>query len=212
MWRINFYKEKLLLLGSVIGSFGTVLSVTIPLLIASQIISWWMIVLIVTFVVLMVLAMTMVLIVVLKSDTPTKVYKIEDKWRIRNYMFHWISIGGRVAIWTRDMSWVEDAEMNQLLRRKSEAKELIICLPRDNDKSNSLNKQGAEVFAYGGFSDSPGASFTIVNYDHPGSRVAVSMRRGNLHIIQEFSADDHPAFHMAQKLVGLVREQNRAGE
>ena len=72
MWRINFYKEKLLLLGSVIGFFGTVLSVTIPLLIASQIISWWMIVLIVTFVVLMVLAMTMVLIVVLKSDTPTK--------------------------------------------------------------------------------------------------------------------------------------------
>ena len=71
----QFYKEKLLLLGSVIGSFGTVLSVTIPLLIASQIISWWMIVLIVTFVVLMVLAMTMVLIVVLKSDTPTKVYK-----------------------------------------------------------------------------------------------------------------------------------------
>jgi len=101
------------------------------------------------------------------------------------------------------MSWVDD-QMRQLLNTKAENGELIICLPRHIGLTNDLWNRGAEVVAYGRL-DSPSSRFTIIDYNRSGSRVAVGRRRGSLHVIEEFSADDHPAFHMALDLVRLVR-------
>ena len=108
------------------------------------------------------------------------------------------------------MSWAHDEEINQLLIHKAQRNELIICLPRNIEKSEALREQGAEVIAYGTL-DAPATSFTITNYERAGSRVAVGRPSGNLHIIQEFSQGEHPAFHMAEDLVRLVRERNNAG-
>lgn len=211
MWRIYVYKDKIFLLASMIGSFASVLGVIISLLISSQNVLWWVLVLIAVafvFFVLMVLAT----IIVLKSDTPTQSYPFDDKARIREYLFAWIKSGGRVAIWTRDMSWVDDEEMVQMLRRKAQAHEVILCLPKEIDKSDDLKQHGAEVFAYGTL-EAPESRFTIVNYGQAGSRVAMGRRRDNRHIIQEFSgAEEHPAFYMARDLVRLVQERNNAGE
>ncbi len=207
MWRVNVHKDKISILVSIIGAFASVASVTIPLLILPQNAPWWAIALIVVFVLLMLIA----IILVLKSETMVHVYQIEDQQGIRNYMFRWIRNGGRVAIWTRDMSWVNDEEMRQMLRDKAERRELIICLPEEIDKSTELEQRGAEVIAYDTW-EAPATRFTIVNYEQEGSRVAVGRRHGNLHFIQEFSAGEHTAFHMAQDLVRLVREQNNTRE
>ena len=148
----------------------------------------------------------------LKSDKTTRQYPFDDKVRIRKYLFDWIKSGGRVAIWTRDMSWVDDEDMKQMLRGKAQARELILCLPKEIDKSDDLKQHGAEVFAYGTL-EAPESRFTIINYGQAGSRVAMGRRRDSLHIIQEFSgADEHPAFYMARDLVRLVQERNNAGE
>jgi hypothetical protein len=191
-WRIKANKAKVFRIVSVVGSFASVLGITVPFLIATSGFSWWAIVLLTVGSLLLVGAV----VLELQAESNIHLYKIEDQQGIRNYMFTWIRNGGRVAIWTRDMSWVDD-QMRQLLNTKAENGELIICLPRH---------RGAEVVAYGRL-DSPSSRFTIIDYNRSGSRVAVGRRRGSLHVIEEFSADDHPAFHMALDLVRLVRAE-----
>ena len=202
MWRINSYKDRLLPLATIIGAIASVLTLIVPLFISSGSITWWMIALLVTFAVMIAITSW----VVLRSSPKTKVYRGDDRVGIRNYMFRWIKNGGRVAIWTRDMSWADDQEMKSMLREKSESGELIVCLPEETSLTENLEGYGAEVNAYGAL-DSPSSSFTIVNYDRNGSRVAVGRPEGGLHIIQEFSVSDAPAFQMAYDLVRLVRGQ-----
>ena len=166
MWRFNVYRDKIFLLVSTVGSFASVLGVIISLMYCSQDIFGWVLVPIVFAVILFVL-MVSTIIIMLNSDAPTRRYRFDDKQGIRNYLFKWIKSGRRVAIWTRDLSWVEDEEMTQMLRSKAQARELILCLPREIDKSDDLKQHGAEVFAYGTL-DAPESRFTIVNYGQAG--------------------------------------------
>ena len=206
MWRVNAYKERI---GFLLSSFGALMSglgVIVPLLLSSHEITWWIIALIGTFVVLMVLAAT----IVLKSETTNRVYRADDKLGIRNYMIRWIRDGGQVVIWTRDMSWADDDHVKQLLCRKARSHEVIICLPRETETTDYLKQNGAEIVTYGAW-DSPAASFTIANFNRAGSRVAVGRRKGAMHIIQEFSAGEHSSFDMAHDLVRLLREGSTVG-
>lgn len=198
---INFNRDSAISAISIIGSFASVSGVVIPLLILQPGLPWWAKVLITLSGLLMIVAV----IWALKPDTTTHTYRVIDQAGINRYLYRWIDSGGRVAIWTRDMSWAEGAKMAELLRRKAERRELIICLPRDIPKSDELKQIGAEVFAYGP-SHATDSRFTIVNYGQAGSRVAVGRRSDNRHVIQEYSAaDEHPAFYMAQDLVRMVR-------
>src|SRR5206468_672153 len=52
---------------------------------------------------------------------------------IKRYMLNWIEHGGRVAIWTRDMSWAQNPETRRLLTEKARRNELILCLPELNE-------------------------------------------------------------------------------
>ena len=153
MWRIKVYKERAWHLLTITGAFASVLGLIVPVLISTDNIEWWMIALgtvfVVTFLVLIMFAF--------KSETTTRIYQLEDHQGIRDYMFRWIKNGGRVVIWTHDMSWVNDREMSQMLRAKAESRELIICLPEKVDKTDYLEKRGAEVIAYGTW-ESPATS------------------------------------------------------
>ena len=135
-------------------------------------------------------------------------YQVNDTHGISTYLYRWIDSGRRVAICTRDMSWADDKRIMTLLNRKARAHELIICLPEEIDKSDILKQNGAEIYTYGG-PDPIASTFTIVNYGRAGSCVAVGRRRGDKHVIQEFSAsDDQPVHDMAVDLIKLVREHN----
>ena len=206
MWHFGAYKERISFLSSIAGAFFSGLGIIVSLLVSSNHLSPWVLIPIAGLFFLMALTT----IIVLKAEATTHVFHADDEGRIRGYLVHWIKNGGRVAIWTRDMSWAEDSEMNELLRLKAQSRELIICLPNETETTEKLRKYGAEVVAYGAW-DSPITSFTITNYSRAGSRVAIGRRKGNLHIIQEFSAEQHSAFDMASDLVRLVREQQLAG-
>lgn len=203
MGRINFHRDRIIAAISIIGSFASVSSLVVaPLILRQDIPAGWKVALIV----LAVLLTTFAVIWVLKPDRATHAYRVNDQAGINRYLYRWIDSGGRVAIWTRDMSWAEDAAMNQLLLRKAQAKELIICLPKAIATSDYLKQNDAEVVAYGTW-DAPAVSFTIINYNRAGSRVAVGRASGNKHIIQEFSEGEHPAFYMAHDLVRMVQER-----
>jgi hypothetical protein len=70
-------------------------------------------------------------------------------------------LAGRVAIWTRDMSWAQNADTRRLLRDKAVRGELILCLPEENELARELAVAVAEVCAYGAnHLDAPASRFT----------------------------------------------------
>ena len=140
----------------------------------------------------------------------THVYAGSDVNGIRRYMHKWIQHGGRVAIWTRDMSWAENPETLALLREKAKRKELIICLPQSTDLTANLAAFGAEICAYGDeHLESPASRFTITHFGRDGSRVAIGHAVGESHVIHEFDLRNHPSFYVAADLVAFVRAQQR---
>lgn len=54
--------------------------------------------------------------------------------QINDYMYRWISTGGRVAIFTRDMSWANEPRIKDLLLNKARAEDEP---PRVAGNSNS---------------------------------------------------------------------------
>jgi hypothetical protein len=202
---IKKYQAKFLPIVFTAGSFGSMLGVGLPFVPPLPEAPWWVIALIT----LAVLSLLIAVVFQLKSGSNVHIYLAEDKKGIRNYMYKWLKNSGRCAIWTRDMSWGGDQEMVSLLKTKAKTGELIICLPQNVELTNSLQQIGAEIVAYGA-SEAPSTRFTIVEYERAGSRVAVAIRKGNWHVIEEFSAEDHTAFYMAQDLVRLVRSKEAA--
>jgi hypothetical protein len=137
-----------------------------------------------------------------------RVYAKSDTDGIKRYMHDWIEHGGRVAIWSRDMSWAHNDDTRGLLREKAARGELILCLPEQNELAMELRAAGAEICAYGASRlESPASRFTIIFFGRDGARVAVGRADGDTHVIDEFSAGSHPAFHLAEDLIALVRAQ-----
>src|SRR5260370_13614744 len=149
----------------------------------------------------------LVLLVVLEflDRRGRRVYAKSDAEGIKRYMHGWIEHGGRVAIWTRDISWAQNPETRRLLTEKARRNELILCLPELNELAGELARAGAEVCAYGArLLESPASRFTIAFFGRDGSRVAAGLAEGETHVIDEFSAGGHPAFHLAADLIKLV--------
>jgi len=139
-----------------------------------------------------------------------RVFAKHDASGIRQYMHDWIEHGSRVAVWTRDMSWADNSETRHLLSAKAKRGELVLCLPEHNDFTRELLSDGAEVCIYGTeLMESPSSRFTIAFLGRDGSRVAVGRAVGDTHVIDEFSASDHPAFHLAADLIAIVRALQR---
>jgi hypothetical protein len=159
-------------------------------------------------------AIFLVVLVVLEflGHRGRRVYAKNDTEGIKRYMHHWIEHGGRVAIWTRDMSWAQSPETICLLKKKAQDNELILCLPKLNQHAQKLADAGAEVCAYGeGYLESPASRFTIAFFGRDGSSVAVGRAEGDVHVIDEFTSGGHPAFHLAADLVALVRALRKTG-
>jgi hypothetical protein len=133
---------------------------------------------------------------------------LKTSQEIGRYMFGWISKGGRVAIFTRDMSWAKDPQLRDLLLTKARHDELTVCLPSKIPLAEELERNGAHVLAYEELGYVPQSRFTIINKDRMDARVAVgrSLERG--HVIEEFSAGDHPVFSVANDLVEIVHRLN----
>jgi len=167
---------------------------------------WWA----VTLLVLAVVAFVLLIVLEFFDRPGRRIYAKSDDQGIRRYMHEWIEPGGRVAIWTRDMSWAQNPETRQLLIEKARRNELILCLPKVNDFAAQLAEAGAEVCAYGSsLLESPASRFTIAFFGRDGSRVAVGRAEGDTHVIDEFSDGGHPAFHLAADLVTLARALQR---
>lgn len=162
------------------------------------------------FTALCILCVVWFLIAEIKTRRNRTVYGRGDRDGIKRYMHEWVRDGGRVAVWTRDMSWVDDRSTRALLLDKAAKGELILCLPQQTKLSRELEGAGAEVCAYGAeLLESPASRFTIAFVGRDGSRVAIGRGDGGMHVIDEFSMGNHPAYYLAADLVELVRARCR---
>lgn len=197
--------DKVQRLIALIAAFASMFSLFIVFLPSPQSLPSWAIALLVV----TIIAFIVLLILEFTAHRGHRAYGKRDIQGIRRYMHSWIEHGGRVAIWTRDMSWAQNPETRQLLTEKASQNELILCLPETNAFARELSDAGAEVCAYGRhLLEAPASRFTIVFFGRDGSRVAVGRAEGDTHVIDEFSVGDHPAFHLAADLVTLARALN----
>ena len=139
-----------------------------------------------------------------------RIFRKQDTAGILRYMHDWIEHGGRVAIWSRDMSWANNYKTRQLLELKAQRDELLLFLPSPNPLSQRLATAGAEVIYYGtALFESPGSRFTITQYGRDGGSLAVGRAHSDTHVIDEFNANDHPTYQIAADLVALARSNPR---
>lgn len=131
--------------------------------------------------------------------------------QIRDYMYKWISSAGRVAIFSHDMSWVNDNEMRNLLRQKAQASELRLCLPGNIALADDLRAEGAHVCVYPQLQYVPLSRFTIINLGRMDAQVAVGRNISGTHVIEEFSAGTHPVFAVANDLVEVITRISHPG-
>jgi len=140
-----------------------------------------------------------------KAHKHRRSFDRSDTVGITSYMRHWIESSGGAAIWTRDMSWVNDRVTEDLLLAKVRAGCLTLCLPKATPLASMLRDAGAEVFFYGEHDfQSPASRFTIAYSGNGGTRVAIGRADGSHHVIEELDASD-PALHMADDLVALAK-------
>src|SRR5581483_995546 len=184
------WNDLVLKLIALTASFASLIGLLVVFLPSPNKLPWWAMVLVVFG------SLCLVLLVVLEclSHQGFRIYAKNDQDGIKRYMHNWIEHGGRVAIWSRDMSWAQNSETGRLLKEKARHHELILCLPERNGFADELAAVGAEVCAYGrDYLESPASRFTIVFFGRDGARVAIGRADGDTHIIEEFSAGRHPA-------------------
>ena len=133
-----------------------------------------------------------------------------EQRKINAFMFKWISRAGRVAIFSRDLSWVQaHPRIQQLLSEKARRDELCICLPRRIPLTDDLEREGAQICTYPELDYTPESRFTIVNRGRTGARVAVGRAVGDKHRIDKFSHGEHPAFSVTNDLIEILTRLNR---
>jgi hypothetical protein len=124
-------------------------------------------------------------------------------------MRKWVSSGGRVVIFSRDMTWADEPATRNLLRDKARRNELTVCLEHAISLTDELKQDGATIITYGELVHVPQSRFTIVDFGREGARVAVGVRNGNVHIIQEFQSGIDPLFALADDMVKFLMALSR---
>jgi hypothetical protein len=137
---------------------------------------------------------------------------MRNEAEIKKYMYNWISRGGRVAIFSRDLSWVNEKPMKTLLLTKAKRSELCICVPEIIPLVNELQKAGAEICAYPQLGYIPSSRFTIINYDRADAAVAVGGKKDGKHLIREFAVGEHPFFSVANDLVNILKKVKKLSD
>ena len=123
---------------------------------------------------------------------------------IQKFMQDWLTGEGFSAIFSRDLSWADDAVMKAFLLAR--ATDLLILVAHPTATARDLASAGAEVIEYHPLLSTPSSRFTIINYGNATSaQVAIGRSQTKVHQIERFSTGDHPAYHLAVDLVALAR-------
>lgn len=134
------------------------------------------------------------------------------KEKINSFMSSWLDEHGTSVIFSRDMSWAKDEEINLVLKKKAVNNELTVVLAAHNDISRELKELGATIIEYGYLDFVPETRFTIVDYGASYSKVAIGEKDDmEIHRINKYKKADAPVYYLASDLIRLIEkiEKNR---
>lgn len=121
-------------------------------------------------------------------------------------MKNWVKKSGRTVIFTRDMSWVNNSEIENELRNKARTNDLIICLPKITTLTQSLKDDGAEIYTYENLNYTPKSRFTFINYGSNSCKVAIGRKdEKHNHYITEYTTKDTIEYYLAEDLVNIIK-------
>jgi len=156
------------------------------------------------FITLATVGFVILVILDIRDSRKSSRHVLKNQNEIVEYMLKWISKGGRVAIFTHDMSWAADQRVTDLLHGKARSGELSICLPHCIPLANALKISGAQIFTYEQLHYTSQSRFTIINKDRMDAHLAVGRRIGECHVVEEYSIGQHPVFAIANDLVEVI--------
>lgn len=123
---------------------------------------------------------------------------------INEYMKKWVGQQGRTVILTRDMSWSNTKDVQQILKAKAQSNELTILIETKTELTKELEEFGGNIVEYGRHGFVPRTRLTVCDYERHGSRIAVATKKSGKHIISELDEDNEPAFSLAHDLVRIL--------
>lgn len=145
--------------------------------------------------------------------TRPTLFKSADQRGINDFMRRWIGGSGRVAVFSHDLTWV-DERARRLLETKAQRNELEVFVPKRTGNVaallDELERRGAAIYIYPELEYVPRSRFTIVNRGRVGPRVAVGRAVGDKWRIDIFSEGEDPVFAVANDLIEVIVNLNRA--
>jgi hypothetical protein len=128
---------------------------------------------------------------------------------IREAITKFISHGQDAAIFSRDLTWVND-EVLIMLTRKASSGELALFMPVPVPLSEKLVESGAVAYYYGDLLSDPTSfdgipRFTLVRPNTDNSELAFGSRRGDVHTIYYSRNAADPALSLAKDMYRLLR-------
>lgn len=124
----------------------------------------------------------------LNSD---KSFKNSDRKGISSYLQKALDNSGRVAIFSRDMTWVQGAAKNKILE-KARRHELIVFVACRNALIDEIIEAGGEVRIYSSAVSKnydPLYRFTIYNFEKHGEYALVGISDKKKHIIKTLESN-----------------------
>lgn len=139
-----------------------------------------------------------------------KRYKPNDP-KISVYLCEQLKKAGRVAIFSRDISWVTSgSEAEKLLLQKANSKELVLFVQATTSIAQKLANAGAEVSTYQKSSVyKPKSRFTVLDYEKTGSRVLIGYSSNGEHLIDEFNDSDKAIVDLVETFVQLAEHTSK---
>lgn len=144
-----------------------------------------------------------------RRDKPRRFKKDHQ---IVSYLERWIRREGRVAIFSRDMTWASDSQIRNLLISKAAKDDLSIYVPKVTDFVRELESEGAHVYCYPELGYVSKSRFTIVKQGRMDAEVAIGRNIHGVHVVDEFGAGDHPAYALAEDLTEIVAHYHKISD
>jgi len=134
---------------------------------------------------------------------------IQGQLEIRQAITKFISQGQETAIFSRDLTWVND-DVLVLLAQKASAGELTLFMPAPVPRSDELVDSGACAYYYGDLITDPSSfdgipRFTLIRPNTGDSELAFGSRRGDVHTIYYSRDAADPALSLAKDIYRLLR-------
>jgi hypothetical protein len=182
-------------LGTVVTALSVVFSMSSPLLI--KIVLWLLVA---------IAAYTVVIDVKSFSAKRPKRF-IPNSEKVNGYMCKWLNSGGRVAVFSRDLSWAQkNSKAEEILQNKAKNGELVLFVKVQTALTDQLKSLGAQVNQYPE-SFVPKARFTVVDYEKDGARLAIGLVEDNMHTIREYDTRHPNVMALANDLISLAQYQ-----